>query len=351
MKNFLIVFLALMVGVVGGYFGWRYYVNWASTTGHSQKSVTAESYQEPFMWGVNVNPSALRNYSLEMWNKEIKYVSELGVQWIRLPFTNEPANKFEIHDEMIEVANAKNIKVYLGLGSSKPILTIDDTYSDGYNVAKEIASRYKGKIKYYQLMSEQGSTALKGPEYSGEKESDYDIDNYQKVKEWMRGASTAIRKVDSDAYIVITDQWLHYAYIDMLLKDKIDFDIIGWDWFGDMGFLGDKKLDDGSLFIDKLRSYNKPIILAEVNYRPGKKGMDEAKQAAYIEQMADWAYNSGYIKGFFVHELVDLRPVGDKPGDFYGLIEYKKAPDGGYTFGDKRQAFNTYQEIIAKYKK
>ena len=352
MKNFLIVFLALIVGLVGGYFGWRYYVNWSSTAGHSQKTITSENYQEPFMWGVNVNPSALRKYSLESWNKQLKYVNQLGASWIRLSFDNEPSNKFEIYDEMIKAAEERQINIFLGLGSSKPIETIDNTYNDGYNIADEISKHYKGKIKYYQLMSEQGSGAS-NQNVSGEKESDYDPQKYEKVREWMKGASTAIRKNDQAAYIVITDQWLHTAYFEMLIRDKIDFDIIGWDWFGDMGLMEDKKLEDGTLLIDKIKSFKKPIILAEVNGRPDpKKGMNEQKQSDFIKQMADWAYNSGFIKGFFVHELVDLRPTEDKPqGDFYGLMEFKKSSDGGYTFGDKRMAFNTYLEIIAKYTK
>lgn len=345
MKSLLIVLLALIIGGFGGYFAYKKFYK-----KESSRTVTAENYKEPFMWGVNVNPSALRKYSLESWNKQLKYVNELGVSWIRLSFDNEPSNKFEMFDEMINAANKRSINVYLGIGSSKPIETIDDTYQDGYKVADEISQHYKDKVQYYQLMSEQGSGALKGSDYSGENESDYDSNKYQKAKEWMRGATAAIRKNDPSAYLVITDTWLRTAYFQMLMRDKIDFDIIGWDWFGDTGPVEEAKLADGTLLIDKLKSFNKPLILAEINARPdSKKGMDEAKQSAFLKREAEWAYNSGYIKGFLVHELVDLRPTADKPADYYGLMEFKKSEDGGYTFGDKREAFATYQEIIAKY--
>jgi len=351
-KKFLIIVLALIIGGAGGYFLYsKYFKNNVNNNTSNNRKVTAENYKEPFMWGVNVNPSALRNYSLEGWNKQLKYVNELGTSWIRLSFDNEPKNKFEIYDDMMKVTDERKINIYLGLGSSKPIETIDNPYQDGYKVADEISAHYKGKIKYYQLMSEQGSGALKGATYSGENESDYDSAKYNRIKEWLRGASTAIRKNDPNTYIVITDQWLRTAYFQMLINDKIDFDIIGWDWFGDMGLMEDKKLADGTLLIDKLKSFNKPLILAEVNGRPdSKKGMDETKQSDFIQKMAEWAYNSGYIKGFFIHELVDLRPKDDnKYGDYYGLIEYQKASDGGYTFGKKRQAFETYISIIKKY--
>ena len=348
MKNFLIILLALIIGGGGGYFAWKYLAGRGGEQPRSE-AITTENYREPFMWGVNVNPSAVGNYNEDTWATQMAFVKNLGAQWIRLSFDNEPSNKFAIFDDMISYAQGQGIKVYLGLGSTKPILTIDDTYKDGYQVGHEIAIHYKGKIQYYQLMSEQGSTALKGSSYSGESESDYDLEKYTKVREWMKGASAAIRKVDPNAYLVITDQWTHYAYIQMLLRDKVDFDIIGWNWFGDMGMMGERKLTDGTLLIDKLKSFNKPIILSEVNYRPGKNGMDEAKQSDFIKKMADWAYNSNVIKGFIVHELVDLAPVGSRKADYYGLIKFKTSQSGGYKFGDAKQAFLTYKEIISRY--
>lgn len=351
MKNFLIVLVALILGAAGGYFAWKYLDVSGGKSGSKREKITAAGYNQPFMWGVNVRPSPLRNYSIDTWIAQMDYVKALGLHWIRLTFDYAPANKFEIFDEMVNYANSQNINVFLLLSSSKPILSIDNTYQDGYQVASDVSSHYKGKVKYYQLMSEQGSTALKGADYSGENESDYDTAKYEKVKEWMRGASDAIRKNDPGSYIVISDQWTHYAYLQMLQRDKIDYDITGWDWFGDMGQMKDQKISDGTLLTDKLKSFNKPIILVEVNYRPGKTGMNEDKQADYIQQMTTWAYNSDFIKGFFFHELVDLRPIDDKPGDFYGLVKYKPASSGGYTFDDIRKVFGTYKDIVAQYSK
>lgn len=343
MKRFLIVFLALIIGVGGGYFAYNAY--FAGKPGH----VTAKNYKEPFMWGVDTNPSALGNYNYAAWKKQIGYVNDLGTKWIRLGFDNDAPDKFKIFDDMINAANNKGINIFLGIGSTKPVLTIDDTYQDGYNVASEISAHYKGKIKYYQLMSEQGSGASKGAAYSGENESDYVPENYNKVKEWMRGASTAIRKNDPNAYIIITDQWLHTAYIQMLIRDNIDFDIIGWDWYGGMNMMGDKKLADGTLLVDKLKSFNKPIILTEVNYTSDNStDVDyEKEQSDFIKSMAEWAHQSGYIKGFFVFKLVDSRPLPDNPNDCCALIKFKKIN----TFGDRRQAFDTYAAVIAKYSK
>jgi len=351
-RIYLIVLACLILGGGGGYYVWKYFSGKDGSASSPSQSTSGSADKTTdngeFMWGVDVNPSSIGNYNLETWNQQLYYVTLLKTKWIRLAFDNDPANKFTIFDEMIEAANAKGIDVFLGIGSTKPILDIKDTYKDGNTVGKEIATHYKGKIKYYQLMSEQGSTALKGPSYNGENESDYDKAKYEKVRQWMKGASDAIRKADSNAKLVITDQWTHTAYLDMLARDKVDYDIIGWDWYSGMGPMGERKLADGTLLVDKLKSFNKPIILAEVNFTPDvKTGTGQQAQSDFIKGIAEWAYNSGYIKGFFVFKLVDYKPTKDNPNDCCALIKFKSINK----FGDMRQAFDTYAEIIKKYSK
>lgn len=352
MKNFFIIVLALIVGAGGGYFTWRYLASKSGgNNSRSERKVTLANYQEPFMWGINVNPSPVRNYSLEMWNDQMNFVTNLGTKWIRLVFDNNANNKFQIYDEMIESANSQGTNVLLSLDSSKPVTSLDKPYDDGYNVALEIAKHYKGKIHYYQVLNEVGGTAIKGSQYSGENESDFDQGKYEKIRDWSKGAVAAIRKTDPEAYIVIDFHWTHVAMVEKLLKDKVDFDIIGWNWYSDMKMMSSKKLSDGTLLVDKLKSFNKPVILAEVNGAPMKDGTNEQAQSDFIQQMADWAYGSGLIKGFYVHELVDIAPTANRKGGFFGLIKYKKASDGGYTYGDPKKAFFTYKNIITKYTK
>lgn len=355
MKKFLIIFLALAIGLVGGYFVYqKFFKDKGNGDSVDNKEVilskvSVENYNEPFQWGINVNLSPVRNYSLEMWNKQMKYVINLGTDWTRITYIANVSDRLEIFDEVVENTISKNIQILLSLDSTEPVQTIANPYDDGYKVASEAAERYKGKIKYYQILNEIGGTVVKGPEFSGESENDVDRQKYNNVKEWIRGAVTAVREIDPDAYIIIDSFWTHYAVIDMLIKDGINFDILGWNWYSDMKQMGDKKLSDDTLLIDKLKSYNKPIILAEVNGTPNDSAMDQDKQAEFITTMANWAYNSGYISGFYVHELVDIAPTSTREAGYFGIMEYKKSGDGGYTFGDPKKAYYDYQEIIQKY--
>jgi len=346
-KKLLIIFLVLAILGGGGYLLWTKVL-----------SKAARVKKEPFVWGVTMRPHALGRYNQEVWAKEIALAKGLGVNYVRVgwqydAWINGKEDQFGFQEEIFKSIQDAGMNVYLVFEGNPDVLKVSDPYYDGYNNAFQIASHNRGKIKYYQLLNEAGSAALKGGEFSGDKESDYDAEKYTKVSEWLKGAARGIKEADPSAYRIISDQWVHTAFFDMLQRDKVDYDIIGWDWFSDMGLMGERKLTDGTLLIDKLKTFNKPIFLAEVNQRPegdgGQKGMPEEKQADFIGKMAEWAYNSGAIRGFLVLELTDVSNTGANFTDYYGLVEAAESSAGVGIPGKPRQAYDVYKKIISKY--
>lgn len=344
MKKILTILVVLAVVAVGGWFGLKQYRKWLVK-------------KEPFVWGVTVRPHAIGKFSKSTWNKQLQLAKGLGVNYVRMSwqydaYFNSKLDPFGFHDNIIGMNEKQKLKTYMVIEANPDVLEVKDPYMDGYNSAFQIAAKFKGRIKYYQLLNESASVALKSPDNSGEKEEDYDSEKYVKARDWIKGASDGIKKADSSAYRVVTDQWTHTAFFDMLVKDKVDFDIIGWDWFSDMGLMQDKKLGDGTLIIDKLKSFNKPIILAEVNARPegrnGQKGQDEDKQSEFIKNMAQFAKDSN-LKGFIVLELLDVTNTGRGYTDYYGIVNTTEKNNGVGTIGEAKKAYNTYKEIIVKY--
>lgn len=303
--------------------------------------------QNPFMWGVMTREASLQSYTLAYWNQELDYDTKLGVNWIKVDYDAHAGYKRSV--EMVQAAKAKKLNVLFQFAPAD-ILATKDPYNDGYSLGQKLATKLKGQVIYYQLMSEPASTALKGAQFTGLNESDYDPAKYQTVMNWLKGASDGVRSADPKAQIVINDQWTHFAFFDMIARDGVKYDVLGWNWFSDMGYLGDKTLDNGTKVFDKLKSFNKPIILTEVNERPDSvKGMNENAQSDFIQKMADFAKaNKNAIKGFYVLELTDQAPTQtptQKP-EFYGLINFQKSADGTYTFGALKKAYTTYQTII-----
>lgn len=352
MKNLVLILAILVVLIVGGWFGFNKF---------SEFSHARTAKKEPFLWGVTMRPGALGNYDAKVWNGQLKLAKELGVGYVRITWQHDAywkkkADAVAFHDNVIKAITENGLSTYLVIEANPDVLELDDPYYEGYNNAYQIASHYKGKIKYYQLLNEAGSVALNNGNPSGDKIEDYDPQKYEKVREWIKGASAGINKADPDAYRVITNQWIHYGFLELITKDKVDYDIIGWDWFSDMGLMSENKLDDGVNILEKLKKYNKPIILAEVNQRPEEKdgdfAQDEPKQAKFIEDMATWAYNSGVIKGLIVLELVDVVNTGKDFIDRYGLVAAERTgsvDSGKGKITEPRKAYNTLQELIKTY--
>lgn len=357
MKKFLVVLIVLIVIGGGGYFIWNKYFN----------KITASNYKEPFMWGVTMRPAALGRYNLKIWRDQLEYAQDLGVKHARIVWDfnavyNGKNDAFKFHDEVIDEMEKAGVSPVIAFDADPGMFVVDDPYYDGYSKGFQIASHYKGKVKFYQLSNEVSSVPLKGGEFSGEKEEHYDTEKYQKTIAWLKGASEGVKKADAKAYRMICGHWLNTAFFDMINRDKIDYDIIGWDWYGDMDMMGEKKLEDGTMLVDRLKKFNKPVIIAEINQKPegkdGQDGQDEEKQAEFISNMAEWAYNSGVIKGFIVLELIDSRVVTEEKTfiDRLGLVQAEKdvvdKKTGKITtlkITEPRKAFEVYKGIISKY--
>lgn len=348
MKNFLIVLFVLILVGVGGYFGWRYY-------NQSQANVSPDLNKKAnsFVWGVTARPHAINKYNAKDWAKMVGYAKDLGVNYVRLSWETDTRDP-KFNDKVISEVEKQGMGIYLAIGGDSEIQNSDNPYQTGYDSAYQIASQFKGRIKYYQLSNEISAAALKGSNFNGDKESDYYPEKYAKIRDWLKGANAGVKKADPSAKTVVTGMWIQYYIFNMLQNDKVDFDYIGWDWYSDMELIQDNKLSDGEGILDKLKALGKPVMLTEVSQRPdiveNEQILDEDKQSQYIADTVNWAYESGFIKGVIVYELIDEIPVSLKTQiEAYGLVEAKRLSSGKGAIVGLRKAYTTYKDIIAKH--
>ena len=357
MKNFLVVLFVLILAGGGGYFGWRYY-----NQSQASDSPSLNGKKNGFVWGVTTRPYALARYNSGLWKDQVKLASDLGVGYVRIGWEPEGwyKNKMDpigLNQALITEIEAQGMRTYLSFGENGKITDSDSPYQDGYDLANKIASANKGQVDYYQLANEISSESLKGSEFPGDEEDQYDVEKYEKIRDWLKGATAGLKKADSAAKTVVVGQWTQTAFFDMLKKDSVDFDIIGWDWFSDMALMKDVKIFDGKALTDKLKSFNKPVILAEVGHRPDGNKTDgftvnEDKQDQFISEMASWAHGSGFIKGFFAFELTDLTNYDDGGYiDRYGLVAFERNKNGVGVVDHLRKAYSGYATVVKKYSK
>lgn len=344
MKNFFIVLFVLVLVGAGGYFGWRYYQSQANVSPNLNKKTNS------FVWGVTARPHAINKYNTKDWTKLVGYAKDLGVNYVRLNWESDVRDPMKFNKATISEIEKQGMKPYVVITQTGDMTKSADPYTDGYNRAYTITKAVKGRVDYYQLENEITSWSLKGAEFSGDKADQYDETKSQKIIQWLKGTNAGVKAGDPEAKTVVAGQWIQYSFLQMIADGGVDYDIIGWDWFSDMGLIQDNKLDDGSNIMDKLKTFNKPIMLVEVGQRPDGSTMDQDKQAKYISDMAEWAHGSGLIKGFFAFELTDGIPVSAKiPIEVYGLVEAKRLSTGKGAIVGPRKAYATYKDIIAKY--
>lgn len=354
-KTFFVVLLALILGGVGGFFAYKSITNSQNSQNKASKNKDLKSYSEPFQWGVTMRPNALGNYQPEIWQRQIKRATALGVGWARIGWDYENADPFKRNDDVINALTNNGIQTLLVIEQDPKQEGKVDNYKDGYDDGFKIAGHYKGKIKFYQMINEGGATSIKAPTMSGQTADQYDDEKYKNVTEYLKGLSDGIAKADPDAWRIVSISFTHTGFIDRLISDNIKFDMIGIDWYDWMGPINEKKMDDGQMFTDKLKSYNKPLSFMEVNAVPSgvtknsksKKIVDENAQSDMISQTGQWACaNRDYVKGFYVLELIDNANNPNDNAEYFGIISAEKATGGTYIPGEPRKAYNTYQNLI-----
>jgi len=317
----------------------------------------AASIPTTFQWGVTMRPYALGSYSKSGWTKQIVKAKSLGAGWARITWDYN-GKPFVRNTEVINTLIQNKINVVLVI-EHNPNDGNNNLYKNGYNDGKCIAKYYKKKVAYYQLMNEGGAQSLKNGTSNGQTMTDYNVNEYNKVRDYMKGLSDGISAGDPSAKKIVTISWTHVGFLDRLVKDGVKFDMIGIDWYDWMGDFGSSKLSNGQSLYEKLKSYGKPLTFMEVAAMPkganasskSKTIVDETKQNSFTMQTAQWAWDHrDTVKGFYAFELVDNISNPSQYKDYYGLIQGVKK-GSNYTFGKLRKVFTSYKTFIKAHKK
>lgn len=310
-----------------------------------------------FRWGVGIRPYALNRYSEELMAEQLDLARELGTHWVRLSWHGwHGEGAFAWHDKVIDMARARGLHVVLILEEINAPTNELNAPENARKKVKEIVAHYKGRVDYFQLLNEVSGAALKGSEFPGTNfERDYDLAIYQELRDWLKGAAQGAKEGNPHAKTLLTGQWTHTAMFERLIKDGAPFDILGWNWFSDMGEdlngpVISKSLHQTITLLDKLKGFGKELWITELNFRPGESGMDEAKQAAYLKRTVERINGYQTFKALFVFELLDqseVLPKGGKP-EYYGIVKFDKDSQGNWIIGGKKLAFEAYKRVITK---
>ncbi len=321
-------------------------------TNRHQAAETTDISRQPtssrMAWGITVLPFPFRTYLDSMTVDQMKEAKKLGVSYVRVDYA--PFNP-KVTDTAVDAALKQGLEVVLiipfgpnNIFTDKNLTLSAQTYVTG------VVNRYKGRVMIYQLGTEAASVALNNDaSKSGIVLKDYPTAKLNAVTDWIKAAASSVKATDPKAKTLVNDQWVHTGFFDHYFAQGGDFDILGWNWFSDMGtsmdtVTLDAKTNQTYALLTKLKSYNKPIWLTEVSRRLGNQGGHEADQAAFIQTMAIYAQSKAEIQGFFVFNLLEDQAAPPQEQG-YGIITAVDDDKTQKITGGKA-AFKTYQQII-----
>ncbi len=306
----------------------------------------ASSKRSAFWWGVSILPFPLREKNDLFLPEQFRLAKEIGTKIVRTDFSpnNEPANR-----QAIDLAHQNGLKLVMIIPfGPNDIFSDQNLANNAYQYVHTIVEEHKGQVDVWQLATEPASVAIIDGGHYGVDRIDYPESKYQAVATWLKAATRAVADADPTARRLINDQWVHVGFFDRYFADGGDTDIIGWNWFSDMGTSWDNpvintKTDQRYALLKKLKSFNRDIWLTEVNRRGGSNDGNEKAEADYIQAMAEKAYAEPAIKAFFVFDLVgdQLAPPKEQG---YGLVNVDA--DKNWT-GSLKEAFYRYKNLIA----
>ena len=351
----------LVVLGAGGYWAYRTYGSPIPTISPTSKTARPEP---GIHWGAVVRPFALDVAGAPTtWQRgigeQLDLVKAMGGTVVRANIENNAG----VMDALINGANERELDVLLILevAGDNPVLNQniykEQLYQLGKDLGREWASRYKGKVKYYQLANEVTGTAAHRPEDTGPTlpnryDLTFDQNRAERVAEYERGLADGVKQGDKNAQRMITGHWVLVDIIPYLIDHGVKFEIVGWDWYSDMG------IDPTHTKVDKqpeldlpgtMTALGKKFWLAEVNKESGSFKGTESEQAEYLKNVATVVVANSKISGMIVHMLPDMAAEQGKETGELGLIRVNHQTDGTWDFGTPKPAYDDLKAIFTQH--
>lgn len=258
-----------------------------------------------FIWGCTAHDYTYPAYKQDA-ELYIKTIAELGVDAFRIGFnyTVTTLESLEYLDKCVKLCDEYGLK--------KIVLLKFASYSDlelNTQYFEMIASRYNGKnghgfIDIIEVGAEEDAKMLENKWPNGNGPNGDSIEHYYesdliKYQNLYASCIKGIRNASSDIKVMIDFAHLHYAPLLYMYEHGLDFDILGLDWYVNMGPLN-KVLDP------VLEKFPHDIIVSETNIWPeaNTNHEDVAVWNPVVEFM-DIAYDTQRVKGLLFYELMD----------------------------------------------
>ena len=300
--------------------------------------------KECFVWGINGHPLTQKDYGVSTWNDQIALLKDLNIDCYRIDaqLSDDGLIKNELNyhafvNKLVE--NKISPFVVLSVGGIKTG-SEEDVFEASFNQGKRFGTYYTNNIQVIEVGNEFDNKILKGS-YDGTKESHYDLVKAAALMAQLNGFISGLKSVKPDIKVSLSVGWVHYHYLQLLKDNKVDYDIIGYHWYSNMGNISSVK-GYGNVLQTVADRFKKPIWITEFNFRNGTLDDKHSAQKAYIENSGLDIIKNPKVSGFFIYELLDEPSfqLKNPTESYYGL-----ASNTNGTIS-KKSAYYSYKNLI-----
>lgn len=316
---------------------------------------------QDFIWGINGHtidtPSYTANGSLDL---QMQLLNELQLTHYRTNVTLDIEGEVNYWEGDIKRWQETLLKSKKAAVKIFPVILLRNfdfkqSTVDAFETAKKqtagFAKKYGNQLDHYALGNEM-DLYIDFDGKDGSKIEHYDLKKFDVWIAFLKGMAAGIRQEDPTAKLVINGAGRHrYGYFEYIKQQQVDYDIIGFHWYSEMGKVATPYLSekDGLDIMQYMHEqYKKPIWITEINQHWGVDDHPETHQAFWVDHFIDHLKGREYIKAFMFYELFDRPHLDDGEGyenprqAYFGLIDWVTP----YTSYRYRPAAITYKYKI-----
>ena len=281
-----------------------------------------------FILGMNGHPLSREAYKSITPYNQIKLLKDLGIQSYRIDIKADALGSVSESDNLLELlkqANAVNIQILPTIYLTGLDYGLDNTSLNNRGIAlgKGFVEKYGSYIDTYELGNLEENAVLKNGT-SGSKVSDYDSVKLRKLAYFLKGLNYGIKTFDTNSKTIVNASWLHYAYLQLLINEGLQYDIVGYQWYSNMddNALNNFGISDISVKLSSL--FSKPIWFTLASKKDGSLNGTEDAQDEWLRSFVAKVKSNSAVKAVFANELLDEPnllnvPEGEK---FYGVVKW-----------------------------
>jgi hypothetical protein len=282
-----------------------------------------------FALGVNGHPFNSPAYTSQSPSKQISLVKTFHLKYYRfdIPLHSDGSVQSpNLFGQLVNSAKQNGIQLVPTISASgiKFTQSTSQNYNAGKSKGRNFAMRYAGNFTYYGLGNEIDNTVIL-KNRSGQQTSDYDGKKMTIVAAYLRGMNDGIKQADPGAKTMIDESFLHYAFLQILQRQGVNFDIVACHWYADMEALAGKSPYNVPDIAAKLSSLfsSKEIWFSEVNKRyKNVTSTWHTQQIQFFQNFIIKCKRQSRVKAILIYELFDEPTRNGLEEQSFGIIKW-----------------------------